>query len=265
MNDAGDPILADVVALARALPRDLLTPVLDALMPSTTDRTGRPDGPPPPIPPALSDAFERLLAVAQSGSPGASPEALSLALRAAWEADERRRAEQSIELVWTGPSPPGSTLRRTDQVLLEVIEEARRCLHVVTFAAYRIPRVWASLLAATRRGVDLTIVLESSGKVAFDPMVAIGADLMLAASVYAWPAEARPRDEAGHFGSLHVKCAVADDKHLLVSSANLTDFALELNMELGVSLRGGELPRRVADHLRYLIRAGILRPMSCNS
>jgi phosphatidylserine/phosphatidylglycerophosphate/cardiolipin synthase-like enzyme len=43
-----------------------------------------------------------------------------------------------------------------------------------------------------------------------------------------------------------------------VSSANLTAFALELNMELGVLVRGGPAPRRVREHFDRMIRAGIL-------
>jgi len=40
-------------------------------------------------------------------------------------------------------------------------------------------------------------------------------------------------------GSLHVKCAVADASVALISSANLTDYTMSLNMELGVLVKGG--------------------------
>ena len=45
---------------------------------------------------------------------------------------------------------------------------------------------------------------------------------------------------------------------LFVSSANLTEYALTLNMELGVLVRGGSLPPRVADHFTRLIERGVL-------
>lgn len=38
--------------------------------------------------------------------------------------------------------------------------------------------------------------------------------------------------------TLHAKCAVADDTLALISSANLTGHALQLNIEAGVLLRG---------------------------
>jgi hypothetical protein len=52
--------------------------------------------------------------------------------------------------------------------------------------------------------------------------------------------------------------AVADETAVLSSSANLTEFALALNMELGLLVRGGDLLSQVVDHLRRLIESGIL-------
>lgn len=71
--------------------------------------------------------------------------------------------------------------------------------------------------------------------------------------MYVWPLERRPRDQAGRYGSLHAKFAVVDEAALLVSSANLTEYALNLNMELGLLVRGGGLPPRVVGHLRQLV------------
>ena len=53
---------------------------------------------------------------------------------------------------------------------------------------------------------------------------------------------------------------VADGHWLFLSSANLTEYALSLNMELGVLIRGGPLPRQVEDHFSGLIAAGELAP-----
>lgn len=85
-----------------------------------------------------------------SSAPDVSPASLSWALRAASNVDERRR-EQTIELVWTGPSPGGTVLRRTDQVLLDIIRSARRTLYLVTFAAYKIPILNDAMFEASRR------------------------------------------------------------------------------------------------------------------
>jgi phosphatidylserine/phosphatidylglycerophosphate/cardiolipin synthase-like enzyme len=53
--------------------------------------------------------------------------------------------------------------------------------------------------------------------------------------------------------ALHAKAAIADDHTALVTSANLTGFAIKDNMELGLLIRGGPVPGRLASHLRELI------------
>jgi phosphatidylserine/phosphatidylglycerophosphate/cardiolipin synthase-like enzyme len=74
--------------------------------------------------------------------------------------------------------------------------------------------------------------------------------------MYTWPAEKRPTTGKGARASLHAKCAVADGERLLVSSANLTEFALTVNIELGLLVEGDDTPRRVQQHLESLIESG---------
>jgi hypothetical protein len=49
-----------------------------------------------------------------------------------------------------------------------------------------------------------------------------------------------------------------------VSSANLTEFAMNLNMELGVLARGGALPASIGAHFRWLMEERILMPVPRN-
>jgi phosphatidylserine/phosphatidylglycerophosphate/cardiolipin synthase-like enzyme len=197
-----------------------------------------------------------------TAAPGVGAEALAWGLRAASCADERHRRARSVELVWTGPAPRGTTMRRTDQVLLDLVRSAERSLHVVTFAAYKIPAVREAMLQAAKRGVAITLIFESPeaslGKTAFAGLDALGDELRSLAQVYLWPLEKRPKDPAGKHGSLHAKCAVADEQALFVSSANLTEYALNLNMEMGLLVRGGELPGRAVGHLGRLVEEGVL-------
>lgn len=74
-------------------------------------------------------------------APPVSSRSLALALRAALATDARWQRWQELELVWTGPAPMDSALRRTDQAILDVISGSRRELLMVTFAAYKI-RKW---------------------------------------------------------------------------------------------------------------------------
>ena len=212
------------------------------------------------------DVLAELLSFWRRNIPGMRPDQLAWALRAASAADEERVRSQSVELVWTGPVAGSSALRRSEQALLELIEGATQSLILVTFAAYKVPQVSEALLRAAGRGVEITFIAEapdaSGGKVSFAGFQALGDPLTSQARLFIWPREKRVVDAAGHFGTLHAKCAVADEDTVFISSANLTGYALTLNMELGVLINGGEMPRQVAEHLRGLIQSGVLVPVT---
>jgi phosphatidylserine/phosphatidylglycerophosphate/cardiolipin synthase-like enzyme len=74
---------------------------------------------------------------------------------------------------------------------------------------------------------------------------------------FVWPTEKRPLLERGR-ASLHAKAAVADDHTAFVTSANLTGHGITENMELGLLVRGGPIPRRLSEHFRELIAEGTL-------
>jgi phosphatidylserine/phosphatidylglycerophosphate/cardiolipin synthase-like enzyme len=77
--------------------------------------------------------------------------------------------------------------------------------------------------------------------------------------LYHWPKEKRSLSETNKHGILHVKCAVADGEWLFLSSANLTQQAFTINMELGMLVRGGTMPRKVEKQFHQLIENGNLR------
>ena len=189
---------------------------------------------------------------------------LAAALQTAAYCTIAAKAALSIELVWTGPDSFSIPLRRTDQVLLQLIREAQQELTIVSFAVYKIPAIAQALSSALNRGVALRIIAEtpasSEGKIPFGVRTALGAKIIQQAQVLVWPLAKRPMDENGKYGSLHAKCAIADRKHLLISSANLTEYALSLNMEIGLLVHNDELANRVAEHIDALIQQEILQP-----
>ncbi|UWE16603.1 DISARM system phospholipase D-like protein DrmC [Herbaspirillum huttiense] len=204
-----------------------------------------------------------LLTAWQCEMPSAQLSELGQALLAAGAASRQERQRQQLELVWSGPSLNTTTLRSTGPALLELIESAQESVYLVTFAAYKVPAVADALAMAERRGVRVVFVLEiderNGGKVDFNPLPHLRASGLRQAEVYSWPQELRMRDERGRFGSLHAKFAVADRERLLVSSANLTEFAFNLNIELGVMVTGGHGPAEAVRQLDELIRLGVLR------
>jgi phosphatidylserine/phosphatidylglycerophosphate/cardiolipin synthase-like enzyme len=212
----------------------------------------------------IRKSLRQLIAKWTETRPTESLESLAWALRSAGAMDQWWRESQHLAMAWTGPTPAAGRFRRTDQALLEVIGTARTELWLVSFAGYKVPAVRDALLRAADRDVSVHLIIESpkisKGKVTFSALEGIGPRLADVATVYAWPLEKRKTNGKGQYGSLHVKCALADERQLFVSSANLTEFAMSLNMELGILARGGDLPAQVRQHFRWLIEQGHLVP-----
>ena len=79
-------------------------------------------------------------------------------------------------------------------------------------------------------------------------------EVVPAARLYAW------QDKAEQFsgGRVHAKIALADASSCFITSANLTGFAMEKNMEAGVLISGGRVPKALDEHLRALIELQII-------
>lgn len=186
---------------------------------------------------------------------------VALAVRCSADVVDGLRGEQQVSVVWTGPASYEVPVRATSAVLAEVIDEARKNLVIVSFAAYKVAAVVDALRAAAGRGVNVQLVLESlvesKGKLTHDAKGAFDA-LGHVVSFYVWPADLRVSQGLGH-AAMHAKCAVADRRIAFVTSANLTGAAMTDNMELGLVVRGGDVPARIANHFDALIAAGTLR------
>jgi phosphatidylserine/phosphatidylglycerophosphate/cardiolipin synthase-like enzyme len=205
---------------------------------------------------------QRLLKAWAKHDPALSPAAMGFALVVAARCEELNKKGQRTELVWTGPEVEAVPPRRTEQALLQVIDSAKATLTIVSFVAYKVPYVAQAIAAAARRGVAVRLILEdpdvSHGKIAFAALKAFGPDVVAKYQVYVWPLDKRPKDGHGNHGSLHAKCAIADRHCLLVSSANLTEHALTLNLELGVLITGGSAPSATQGFFNSMIHSGNL-------
>lgn len=193
---------------------------------------------------------------AWAGEPELAGPGVALALRAAFTAVQADRDAERVDLVATGPTTWLVPLRRTDDVLLRVIEGAQSRLFVLSFATYRVPAVHAALVAAMDRGVQVTLLLEDEE---LGDLKAANAydDLAPRAKVLVWPLAQRPVVN-GHVPKMHAKAAIADGSVAFITSANLTGSGLERNMELGTWVRGGPLPGRLEQHFQQLLAAGVL-------
>jgi cardiolipin synthase A/B len=147
---------------------------------------------------------------------------------------------------------------------VDVIRSAAERLVIVSFAAYKVALVVNELAAAADRGVDVRLILETSeasgGRLEVDAANAF-TSLGAAVSFWVWPTDQRPVLPAGT-AALHAKAAIADSHTALVTSANLTGHGMNENMELGLIVRGGSVPRRLAAHFIQLMADRVLIQVS---
>lgn len=175
------------------------------------------------------------------------------------------RLAPTTELVWTGPATAAVPLRRTEQVLFDLIRHAEDRLTLTSFGVFHIPRLIDELESAIEKGVSVRLVLGDrethSDQEIERQRLHLGSLVTKRALILQWPVARRPRDEQGRTGLMHVKAAVADSSIAFLTSANLTEAALERNMELGLLIRGGRVPGSIDSLMNSLIESGELGPL----
>ncbi|MDD2748959.1 MAG: DISARM system phospholipase D-like protein DrmC [Acidithiobacillus sp.] len=208
--------------------------------------------------PVAAEVVDQLIDAWRSTS--VSAEELASMLLAAGHVFTKATNQQSTELVWTGPTTPFVSARRTEQALLQVINAAEQTLFITSFVAYDVSTIVKALNAAIDRGVVISMLLELSqdhgGSITFDGIGKMRT-LVPAANLYAWREKVAPFSD----GRVHAKVAVADGSMCFITSANLTGHAMEKNMEAGVLISGGRLPQLLDDHLRSLVDTKLVSPV----
>jgi len=208
---------------------------------------------------SFSPRLLRALEVALIANPQVTSTVLSAMFRASSTTAALAAGASSTELVWTGPATGIVPVRHTAQVLTGLIAEARERLFLVSFVAYDVGNVIASLKQAAERGVQVHMLLEQSkehgGNVTVDSIAMLRKHLPRA-MLYEWD---KTTIDSAPTASVHAKCAVADGALAFVTSANLTEAAMERNMEIGILVRGGHLPSLLEGHLSALVTTKQLR------
>jgi phosphatidylserine/phosphatidylglycerophosphate/cardiolipin synthase-like enzyme len=176
------------------------------------------------------------------------------------------------DLVWSGPEVPGLHARNTRRVYDELLGSAERSVWASTYAFFDGPKPFEVLARRmdARKELSATLLLNIQRKkgdtTTAEQLVRRFADRFWKTD---WPGSARPRvyfdpralEQNGPGGVLHAKAAVADDEAVFVTSANLTEAALDRNIELGLLVRDRALAASISSHFRGLIDRGLLRPL----
>jgi phosphatidylserine/phosphatidylglycerophosphate/cardiolipin synthase-like enzyme len=210
--------------------------------------------------------------LAQMDASGMQPLHIAECLRLlAMEREAGQQVEDRLQLVWTGPDVPGSISRDTAVVMKELFTSARRSVLLSTFTVRHGNEVFAPLAEAVDRNPSLRVQLA----------VNVGRDGDFSAPEHQilgrfaerfwqnhWPWPNRPciyyypralSSDPAICASLHAKCMVIDDEFAFVTSANLTEWAQERNLEAGVLIRDESFSRSLRNQFESLIAASLLR------
>lgn len=176
------------------------------------------------------------------------------------------------DLVWSGPEVPGVHARNTRSVIEELLSTAERSVWASTYAFFEGPKAFEVLARrmGERHGLQVTLLLNIQRRkgdtTAADQLVRKFTERFWGTD---WPGALRPRvfydpralDPEGPAGVLHAKALVVDEEAVFVTSANLTEAALDRNIELGLLTRDRALALSVLSHFRGLIEGSLLRPL----
>ncbi len=186
--------------------------------------------------------------------------------------DEATSHTPRPDLVWSGPEVPGLHARDTRRVFEELLGSAERSVWASTYAFFDGPRAFQVLAQRmdAKPSVRVTLLLNIQRKrgdtTAADHLVRKFADRFWSTD---WPGTSRPGvfydpralEPDGPAGVLHAKAVVIDEEVVFVTSANLTEAALDRNIELGLLVRDSALAQNVSTHFRTLMERGLLLPL----
>jgi phosphatidylserine/phosphatidylglycerophosphate/cardiolipin synthase-like enzyme len=176
------------------------------------------------------------------------------------------------DLVWSGPEVPGVHARDTRRVYEELLGTANQSILATTYAYFDGPRAFDVLARRldTTPSLRVTLLLNIQRKrgdtSALSEVVRRFADRFWGID---WPGVSRPSvfydprslQPDGPTGVLHAKAVVADNEAVFVTSANLTEAALDRNIERGLLVRDPALAASVSSHFLRLIERGLLSPL----
>ena len=176
------------------------------------------------------------------------------------------------DLVWSGPEVPGLHARDTRRVYQELLGSAERSIWVSTYVYTDGPRAFETLANRmdTTPGLHVTLLLNIQRRhgdtTTPDQLVRAFADRLWGTD---WPGTARPNvyydprslETSRPAGVLHAKAVVTDNEAVFVTSANMTDAALDRNIELGLLIQDRALAATVSTHFQTLIDQQQLQPL----
>ena len=215
------------------------------------------------------DADSIVEAVAELDRMGISDHAAAALIRTVEQSSSRTPMP---DLVWSGPEVPGLHARDTRRVYEQLLSSATRSLWASTYAYFDGPRAFDVMarrmdeLPALQVTLLLNVQRRRGDTSAARELVQRFAERFW---THDWPGSSRPSvyydprslELDGPTGVLHAKAVVADDHAVFITSANLTEAALDRNIEIGLLVRDPPLATSVSRHFQRLIEESLLLPL----
>lgn len=183
-----------------------------------------------------------------------------------------------LELVMSGPEPPGAMSRDTGVVVRQMFQNATKSICICGFAVYQGRDIFSSLASRMQSVSDLNVRMYLNIERPYrdnTPAEALIASFQRRFRDTQWPKDLRlpeayfdPRalehDQAGKSACLHAKFVIADSHQVFVSSANFTEAAQLRNIEAGVLSENARLANELETHFQSLIDHGYLTRLRWN-
>jgi hypothetical protein len=208
-------------------------------------------------------SLDRMSAVLERWRAAGGTEAL-LASTLRGQLEIRRTIENQgprCELVWTGDTPIGASVRSTFPVVREMLTLARRSVLVVAYSLWigtgDAGSVIDLLAERSSEGIDIAFVLDRRYQDGWNltQLRQRWPEGRRRPSLYAW------QDANDDIAKLHAKVLVVDRHDLLITSANLTGHGMRHNLEFGLRVLGRPA-EDAAEHLDGLIRADVFKKVA---
>ena len=159
-------------------------------------------------------------------------------------------ASSKIELVWSGPMPPGAMGRRTWPVAEDLITRAQEYIYAATFSAGANSPYILELKTAIQRGIKVVCLVDPHHLP--EPAQAIRKELRGATLL------ALVKQPGPFTPTMHSKFLVVDGVHAFLTSANFSVAAADANLETGVWVRNPFIAHQIKEHVDHLREAGDL-------
>ncbi len=169
----------------------------------------------------------------------------------------RLQTNTNTTLVWTGPVAFNEFARNTRTTMLEMINSAKKTITLIEFVMTPNPKeIFHALINAAKNGVKIRIIFNNGIKER-KKIEKLWEKRVTFPMIFTY----KPKKKGT---SLHAKVLIIDSKEIFTTSANLTDFGINENVEMGIR-HEGNMAKNAENIADLLIEKGYLMEINDGS